>query len=730
VQRRRFLATSLAMMAAAPARLVAGPAVSSSAPLPAPQTPKVPVRIEQLGRVRVDDYAWLKDPHWLDVWRDPSRLDPAIRAHLEEENRYCDAMLAGTGRLQEHLYREMRLRSSGDATPPPLAEGPFAYYRYFRRDAEQPTYARRAVGGGDEQLLVDGPQRSAGRGYFALPAVTHSPDHQLVAWAEDDTGSEKFKVYVRDLGGGAVLDAVISDCFGIFTFSADSKWLYWVWRDANSRPRRVYRRPARGGADVLVYEESDQSQFMTVARLRSDAYVKIRIFNGHASEVRLIPSSDPTAEPRLVEARSADLDYDVEHWHDQLVIRTNADGAFDYKLMVAAPDAPGRAGWRELVPHRAGHLIEEVLAFDQHLVRVERFDANRQLVITARGSLAEHPVTFEEEAYTVECDAGSPYASSSLRLAMESPRLPRRWYDCDLRSAALRLVKSSVVPGGFDPGRYVVKRLYATAADGERIPITLLRRGDTPVDGGARLLLHGYGSYGFSTDAEFSVPALSLVDRGWIYAIAHVRGGAEKGRNWFLQAIRANKVRTFTDFIDAAEYLIHGHYARKGRVVIHGVSAGGLLVAAAANLRPDLWGGVIAQAPFVDMLNTMSDAEHPLVPLARPDWGDPLADPAAYDWIAGFSPYENLRRQAYPPVLATSAVPDDRVGYWEPAKWIARLRDCSTSELPALLRVAMTGGHMGSAGRFEALRQYALFWAFAEWALIQDAARSGGARAR
>jgi oligopeptidase B len=721
MNRRGFLTATIASaLASRPAWPTTMSTLNPPGPPVAPRTPKIPVSIEQLGRSRTDDYAWLKDPEWRQVWRDPSTLASDIRTHLEDENAYSAAVLAPTQELQRRLYGQMRLRSGGNATPPPLADDPWLYYQRFPAGAEQAVYLRRPRHGrGAERVLLDAGARARGHTYFAIPHAAHSPDHRLFAWAEDDTGAEKFKVYVRDLGSGEIFPQVIEDGFGTFTFSPDSEWLYWIWRDPNSRPRKLFRRPARGGADQLIYEETDPGYFMTVARARSNAYLFIRLYNGHTSEVRVISATDTTATPRTVEPRTPEHDYDVEHWHERFVIRTNADGAVDFKLMWADEASPCRTHWREFVPHRPGRCIEELLAFREQLVRLERVDANPVIVVTDRKTLAERTISFDEPAYTVGMDSGSAFDQSMLRVVYESPRYPRRWYDCELSGDERFLIKTAAVPGGLDPQRYVVERLYARAADGETVPITIVRQRRSRLDGAAPLLLYGYGSYGFSTEAEFSIPVLSLVDMGWIYAIAHVRGGGEKGRSWYLQGLRASKKRSFTDFISCAEHLIERRYTSARRIVIYGLSAGGLLVGAVANLRPDLWGGVIAQAAFVDMLNTMSDAQHPLVPLARPDWGDPLADPAAYDWIAAISPYENIRRVSHPPILATGSVPDDRVGYWEPAKWVAKLRDYSTSGQPVLFRVAMRGGHMGATGRFEGLRQQALFWAFADWALKQ-----------
>ena len=593
--RRSFLSATIAALAALRGASAFGAGLSRPVPIPpAPQTRRDPLVIEQLGRTRVDEYAWLKDPHWKDVWRDPSRLSAEILHHLEAENVYSEAVLAPTLGLQHSLFAEMKRRLSGADEVPPIADGDWLYYRRYPARAEYPVYARRAArGAAAEEVLLDGPARAAGHDYFSMPHVTHSPDHRLIAWAEDDTGSEKFRIRIRDLATGALLPGAIEDAFGSFTFSADSAWLDWIWRDANSRPRKLFRRPARGGEDVLVYEETDPGYFMTLARTRSNAFIKIRVLNGRSSEVRLIAATDPTATPRLVEPRQPLVDYDVEDWHGRLVIRTNVDGATDFKLMWATADSPGRAGWREFVGHRPGHLIENVLAFQDHLVRLERIDANPVLIVTDRATLAERTIRFDEPAYAVAWDEESDYFAGTLRLSYQSPRTPREWYDEHLQSEQKRIVARAVVPGGFDPQRYRVRRLFAIAPDGEQVPITILMRRGTRLDGASPLLLHGYGSYGFSTEADFSVPALSLVDRGWIYAIAHVRGGSEKGRSWYLQAIEAGKPRTFTDFVACAEHLIAQRYTRAGRIVAHGLSAGGLLVGAVMTQRPELFGAAL-----------------------------------------------------------------------------------------------------------------------------------------
>ena len=697
------------------------PLPAGAAAIAPPVTPRRPVRIEQLGRVRIDDYAWLKDPDWKRVWREPSRLDPEIRAHLVAENAYAAAVLAPTEALQGALLGEMRLRTARDDPAPLVLDGPWLYGERLAAGAHRPSCVRRPAQGGEEQLLLDVDARAAGRDFLAVRGASHSPDHRLFAWAEDVLGSENYRIQVKDLETGEVLAGPAEHAFGDFVFSPDSQWLFWTWRDLNSRPAKVFRRPARGGADVFVYEERDPAFLVQVTRPASNDFVAIRAWNAESSEVWLIPAADPTAPSRVVQPRTPGLVYSVEPWSRDLVILTNADGAIDFKLMLADPAAPGRAGWRQWIAHRPGRFITEVRAFRHHFVRMERADANPVVVVTSREG-RERTIGFDEAAYAVDLVAGEVFDSRLLGLLYRSPRTPPRWLEYDMDSGRSRVARETTL-AGFDKERYLVERLFATAPDGASVPITVLRRRDLKLDGGAPLLLTGYGAYGYAVEADFSAPNLSLVDRGWVWAIAHVRGGSEKGWGWFLAARRNTKKTSFTDFIACAEHLAGQGYTSPGRIVAHGYSAGGLLVGAALNMRPDLWAGVIGQAPFVDMLNTMSDASHPLVPLARPDWGDPLADGAAYDYIASYSPYDNVTAQRYPPVLATTAVADDRVGYWEPAKWIAELRERSTGGRPMLLRTEMAGGHAGGAAREDELARSALFFAFAIWAARPSPAR-------
>jgi len=407
--------------------------------------------------------------------------------------------------------------------------------------------------------------------------------------------------------------------------------------------------------------------------------------------------------------------YELDHWTDRWVIRTNADGAVDFKLMASSAEIPAKSSWTEFVPHQPGRYITGFAAFAGHLVRAQRVNALDEIVVMAREG-AEHVVAFDEEAYALSLEGGYEYETTLTRFVYQSPTTPRQWFDYDMTSRERTLRKTQEIPSGHDPERYVARRLYATASDGAEVPITVLMLKDTPLDGSARLLLYGYGSYGHAMEPSFSIRNLSLVDRGWIWAVAHVRGGSDKGWGWFLDGRKEKKTNTFTDFIACAEHLAANGYGALGEMAAYGGSAGGMLMGAIANLRPELWSGVIAAVPFVDVLNTMSDTTLPLTPPEWPEWGNPIEDAQAYDRIASYSPYDQVAPKPYPAILATGGLSDPRVTYWEPQKWVAKLRENTTGRAPILLKINMEAGHGGASGRFDFLKEIALDYAFAIWA--------------
>ena len=696
---------------------------SASIPPPRPVPPrakKEPKRIEQLGRVRIDDYAWMKDDDWQKVLRDPTLIKADAKAHLIEENAYTRAMLAPTETLQAEMFEEMKGRIKEDDSTVPAVDGAWEYYLRYELGAEQPKYARRPRSGGPEEVLLDADAEAKGKAYFHVSLADHSPDHTLFAYAADEQGSEVNRIYVRDLATGTLLPSPVESATGDFVWSPDSAYLFWIWRNDHGRPAKVFRRPARGTVadDVLVYDEPDGGFFLSVHTTQSGDFVVISAGDHETSESWLIPGAAPTTAPRVVEPRTVGLKYDVEHWNGRLVLRTNADGARDFKVMEAPTDAPGRASWTDLVPHAPGQFVVALTARAGHLVRLVRENANNRILI-ADTSMGEHAIAFEEDAFALGLAHGYEYRTTSIRFVYDSPTTPKQWFDYDLVSRARTLRKTQEIPSGHDPKKYVTRRLYAHAKDGAEVPLTVLMRADTALDGKAPILLYGYGSYGISMDASFSIRNLSLVDRGFIWAVAHVRGGTEKGWGWFEDGRKEKKVNTFTDFIACAEHLIEHGYGTAGNIVALGGSAGGMLMGAIANLRPDLWAGVIGAVPFVDVLNTMSDVSLPLTPPEWPEWGNPLTDEAAYDRIAAYSPYDNVAARPYPAILATGGLSDPRVTYWEPQKWIAKLRDHTTSGKPVLLRINMEAGHGGASGRFDFLKEIALDYAFAIWAVAR-----------
>jgi oligopeptidase B len=686
-----------------------------------PVPPKHPKTITQLGRTRTDEYAWMKDDNWQAVLHDPAKVKGEVREHLLAENAYLKAALAGTEGLQKALFEEMKGRIKEDDASVPAPDGPWEYFSRYEMGAQHPRHVRRTRGGGEEALLLDEEAHARGKAYYAVGAAAHSPDHALFGWAADEQGSEYFRISVRDLLTGETLPDVIDSAYGAFAFSPDSQWLFWIWRDENARPSKVFRRPARGGEDVLVYEEPDEGMFLAVWTTADDSHIAIGAQNQETSEVWLIPAGDPTAAPVVAEPRRTGVRYGLERWTDRWLIRTNDDGAVDFKLMVSEAATPAKATWREWIPHQAGRLIASVSAYANHLVRLERENAIDRLVVMERAPIgepgAEHVIAFDEPAYALSPEEGFEYATSVTRFVYQSPTTPRQWFDYDMATRARTLRKTQEIPSGHDPARYETRRLHATAPDGQLVPITVLMRRGTPLDGSAPLMLYGYGAYGYAQEPSFSIRSLSLVDRGWIWASAHVRGGSDKGWGWFLDGKKFKKKNTFTDFIACAEHLAAHGYSRPGRMAAYGGSAGGMLVGAVTNMRPDLWGAVIAAVPFVDVLNTMSDTTLPLTPPEWPEWGNPLEDEGAYDYIASYSPYDNVTAKAYPAILATGGLSDPRVIWWEPEKWIARLREHTTSGRPVFLKINMEAGHGGASGRFDFLKEIAFDYAFAIWAL-------------
>lgn len=682
----------------------------------APVAEKRPVEIEQHGEIRVDNYGWLRDENWQSVLRDPSVLREDIREQLTSENDYYESATSDLEALRETLFAEMRGRIKEDDSSVPTPDGPYAYSVRYREGGEYPVYVRTTRNGGDETILFDGDVEGEGEEFFRVVSVNHSPNHEMIAYGVDRVGSEYYDIRVRIVDSGEELEETVPSTDGSAVWAAGSKSFYYVERDDNQRPKRIKQHvlgtdPAD---DILVYEEADDTMFLTVNKSQSGEFILIGSVKATTSEYRYVRAdAAPGAEPVLIAPGVEDQLYYVEHHGDYFYIRTNADDAVDFKIVRAPVDNPGRDYWEEWLGHRAGVYIENFVPFADRIVVLERKDALPRIVVSDYDGEDSYEIEFEEEAYYLGLQPGYEFDAESVRYTYESPSTPEQTFDFNMSSRERVLRKTQEIPSGHNPDLYLVERFFVTADDGAEIPVTVLRLKTTKIDGNAPLLLYGYGSYGITMEAWFNSSILSLVDRGVVYAVAHIRGGSAKGRQWYLDGKYEKKTNSFKDFARSAEELQNRGYGRKGETVIYGGSAGGLLVGATVNLRADLFSGVIAAVPFVDVLNTISDASLPLTPPEWVEWGDPINDPEAYETMAAYSPYENIRSDVeYPPILATAGLTDYRVTYWEPAKWVARLRDEADGG-PFFVKTNMEAGHAGSAARFERLKERAHDYAFA-----------------
>ncbi|MGO4560916.1 S9 family peptidase [Rhizobiales bacterium 3FA27D7] len=689
------------------------PAIFPQATAPRPE--KRPHSDTHHGVTRVDNYAWLRADNWQEVFKNSSVLDPTIRKHLEAENAYQAALMTDTADLQKALFGEMKGRIKEDDSSVPMKDGPFAYGSSFKLGGEQPRYFRTPRDGSEQQILLDGDLEAEGKAYFRLGGVDHSSDHKRLLWAFDDKGSEFYTLYVRDLADGNDLADRIEDTGGGGVWAADNSGFFYTRLDANHRPSKTFYHAigANSQEDLLVYEEQDPGFFMNVGGTRSNEWIMIGINDHETSEYRLLRAGEPLAEPKLVAAREIGLQYDLEEGGDVFFILTNADGAKDFKIMTAPAHDPVRANWRELVPHEPGRLILSVIGFKDFMVRLERKDGLPRIVVRERASGEEHLISFDEEAFSLGLSGSYEYDTEIMRFSYSSMTTPSQLFDYDMRTRQRTLLKTQEVPSGHDASHYVTRRLMAPAHDGELVPISLIHHRDTPIDGSAPCLLYGYGSYGIAIPASFNTNCLSLVDRGFVYAIAHIRGGKDKGYAWYEDGKRATKMNTFTDFIATARHLVAEGYTAHDRIVAQGGSAGGMLMGAIANMAPDAFGGIVAEVPFVDVLTTMLDATLPLTPPEWPEWGNPIASADDYRTIAAYSPYDNVGALDYPPILALAGLTDPRVTYWEPAKWVARLREMKRSDSPVLFKINMESGHAGASGRFSRLEEIAFTYAFA-----------------
>ena len=696
-----------------------------SGPIP-PHAQKHPHTISQLGRSRTDNYHWMKDENWQAVMQAPAQLSPEIRAHLEAENAHTKAVLAPLSELETTVFEELKGRLESEDSSVPSPDGPFAYYHRYRKGDQHGIFARKACDPvtrdavGAETILLDadaiakaGPKQTSD--FFDIGAASHSPDHAWYAYSVDRKGSENYEVFVCAAGETQAQSTGITRSAGGLEWARDSRTLFWVERDENQRPYAVYCKDILddNGAPQLVYSEDDPGFFVSVSESASGRYIEISAHNHTTSEIHRIPSDTPRAAPICISPREKGREYDVAERGNTLYILTNTGGAVDFQIMTTDDTNPKAENWKPFITHTPGALILGLETYTNHLVYLVRENALPIIYIRDLRTDETHNIALDEAAYSLGLQGGYEFDTPWLRYSYSSMTTPNQVFDYHMETRDRKLRKTQTVPSGHAAESYKTDRITITARDGEQVPVTLLYHIDSPPSPSSPCLLYGYGSYGVTIPADFRTTRLSLVDRGFVYAIAHIRGSQAKGYQWYLDGKMEKKTNTFNDYIDAGRALIDQGMTSAGKIIGHGGSAGGLLVGAAVNQDPDMFGGVIAAVPFVDVLSTMSDDTLPLTPPEWPEWGNPLEDARAYDLIESYSPYDQVSRQTYPAMLITGGLTDPRVTYWEPAKWAAKLRDNQSGDQPILLKINMDAGHQGQSGRYDSLKEVALEYAFA-----------------
>ncbi|MGV3520128.1 S9 family peptidase [Luteitalea sp.] len=669
-----------------------------------PVAPQKPYVVKSPHGDRNDPYYWL---------RDDTRKSPEMLAYLEAENAYTEAILAPVKALRTQLFEELKGRIKPDDEAPAWRMRGYLYSSRYVAGKDYAINTRRPVAGGAEQVIVDQNALAAGHPYFSLGQWDVSRDNARLAYATDVVGRRQYVIQFKEIATGTLSPERITGTSGNVVWAADNRTVFYVEIDPQTLLSKRVKRHVVGtdpATDVVVYEEPDDSFYMGVGRTKDDQFLCISVSSTVSSEMRCIPADQPDAAFRVIVPRERDFEYDADHAGGRWVIRTNWQ-AKNFRVVEATDATVGnRAQWQDVVPHRPDVFVSGVELFDQYLVVGERREALQRLRILDRAGQSRD-VASDEPVYVMGTGVNREAGTSILRYTYTSLTTPSTVYDLDMATGARTLVKESPVLGGFDRTRYATERLWVTARDGARVPVSLVYRKDVPRDGTAPLYQHAYGSYGYSSDPDFEINWLSLLDRGFVVAIAHIRGGQEMGRAWYEEGKLLKKMNSFTDFVDVTRALVAQKYGAPDKVFAMGGSAGGLLMGAVANLAPELYRGIISHVPFVDVVTTMLDESIPLTTNEFDEWGNPTQK-AYYDYLLAYSPYDQLTTKAYPAMLITTGLWDSQVQYWEPAKYVAKLRTVNTSKAPVLFRVNMDAGHGGRSGRFTRLEQVAVEYAF------------------
>lgn len=679
-----------------------------------PAAPKKHLELARHGDVRVDPWFWLRD-----------REDPDTLEYLRSENAYAEAAMKSTEGLRETLLTEMRGRIKEDDSGVAEKDGDYFYYTRFEEGSEYPLYGRRYLGlDAPEEILLDANLLAQGQNFFRIGVFRNSPDHRWLAYSVNTDGSETYTIHIVNLTTGEKLPETIPNTYYSLEWANDSQNFFYNILDESHRPAAILRHhlgedPA---ADPVLRHESDPGFYLRVIRSASGRFLFLVARGNNRSEWWFIAADQPASEPVLIAPRQDGLEYDVtDHGHRFLILH-NGGGANDFQISAAPVESPGPENWRDFLAHQPGRPLRGMQAFRDHLSISYREEGLPQLRVIDMNSGQSHTIGFAEEDYFVRLQPGREWDTSVLRFVYSSMTTPPTVFDYDMNTRERTLVHQTAVLGGFDSGNYVARRLWAPGQDGSRIPVTVLYRKGQALDGSSPLHLSGYGSYGGAMEAVFNINRLALLDRGFVFAIAHLRGGMELGWDWYAQGKLLQKKNTFTDFIDCAEHLARRGYTSAGNIVAEGGSAGGLVMGVVANWRPDLFKAIVARVPFVDVLNTMLDHTLPMISLEYSEWGNPNYR-EYYDYIKSYSPYDNVQAQDYPHMYITGGLNDTRTTYWEPAKWAARLRDSKTDQNLLLLRIDFEAGHGGASGRFDRLKEVALEYAFILKAFGMDGTR-------
>ena len=667
-----------------------------------PKAKKIPHALENHGRTRIDDYYWLKD-----------RKDPEVAAYLQAENDYAAAAMKHTDKLQKALFKEMKGRIKEDDSTAPFRYGGYYYYKTYRKGLEYPVYARKKVSPDSaEEVLLDVNEIARGRAFCQVNFPSIRPDHGMIAYAVDTGGRRFFDVYFKDLATGELYADKIENTSGNMVWANDNRTLFYVKQGSETlRWERVLAHELGRAKDAEVYFEADEAFEVSVSKSNTEKYIFLRSGSTLSTEYRFVASGAPSSPPVLFQARQPGLEYDVEDGGDRFYVLNN-ENARNFKVSVCPSSSTSRSFWSDLVPHREDTLVEYLEVFKNWLVLKERRKAQGSFHIFNRAAGGDSRISFDEPAYMTDLGDNYEYVTDTLRVTYESPTTPDSVYDVDLITGVKLLMKRQEVLGGFSPEDYRAERLWFPARDGELVPVSLVYKKNVKLDSGKNPVhIYSYGSYGYSSDPYFSSIRLSLLDRGFICAIPHIRGGSEMGRRWYEEGRQLRKKNTFYDFIDATRYLIARGYTSPAHIYAEGGSAGGLLMGAVANMAPELYRGILAGVPFVDVVTTMLDPDIPLTTGEYDEWGNPKVK-EYYDYILSYSPYDNVERKAYPNLLITTGLNDSQVQYWEPAKWAAKLRARKTDNNLLLLKTDMDTGHGGKSGRFESLKLTAFEYAF------------------